>query len=74
MGIWKFLSNLFGNKIKYELVLLISNQMSSLLSLYEYSFYKNPIWPKGITYNACPWALGGFVDLEVFVIGSLNYF
>ena len=60
--------------LKSELELSISNQMSPVSSLNEHSFYENHKCPQGITYNACPRALGGYIDLGVFVIWSVNHF
>ena len=50
--------------------LSISNQMSPLRSFYENPFHKNHRFPQGITYKACPRALGGCVDPGVFFISS----
>ena len=33
--------------------------MRTLSSLYEHPFHKSHLCPQGITYNACPRALGG---------------
>ena len=48
--------------LKRELEISVSNEMSPLWSFCNHPFHKNVICPKGITYNTCPDAPGGFVD------------
>ena len=58
-------------KLRIELELSISNQMSPLQSLYEHLFHKNYTCPQSIAHNACSQVLGGgggCIDSGVFLI------
>jgi hypothetical protein len=90
MAVSKFLLDLFGEKgawaggggsfptISFGFKKLNKNFQFlikwALWNFYEHLINKNHLFHKGITYNACPRALGGFIFPGVFVIRFLNYF
>ena len=54
-------------KLKIELELSISNQMSPLQSLYKHLFHKNYTCPQSIAYNACSRPRGAASTQEFFL-------